>query len=355
MNDLIDQPAPVRQGEALDLDQLEPYLRGELGTQGGSFTVEQFPGGHSNLTYLVHVGNREIVLRRPPFGSTVKSAHDMSREYTVLSHIYQAYPPAPRPILFCDDESVIGAPFYAMERRTGIILRVDKPPGLHLTPDLVRRTCESVAHNLAALHDVDWRAAGLEALQKPGWFVERQVLGWIRRYDAAKTDEVEHIDEVFEWCKANMPPDSGAVIIHNDYKFDNLVLDPDDISKVVGVLDWEMSTIGDPLFDLGVTLGYWIDPGEPRGISTSQTFVTREPGCITRKEFADIYAERTGYDLSTIHFHFTFAIAKLAVVLQQIYYRYKHGITTDERFAGLMEGVRLLAMRAALSIDRGTI
>ena len=355
MSGLMDTTAPVRAGEELDVAKLEPYLRQALERPTGEFSVEQFPGGHSNLTYLVRIGDLEMVLRRPPFGSKVKSAHDMGREYTILSHIHGHFRPAPKPYVFCEDESVIGAKFYAMERLEGTIIRVTRPEGFVLTPEIVRRTCEGVINTLADLHLMDWRAAGLDFLQKKeGSFIERQVHGWEKRWEASKTHETRHVEDVFKWCTERMPADTGASLIHNDYKFDNLILDTNDLSKVIGVLDWEMSTIGDPVFDLGVTLGYWMNPGEV-GVSTSRTFFTQEPGTLTRLELADIYAKRTGFDIANLHYYFAFAVIKLAVVLQQIYYRYHHGLTKDERFAGMHTGVQALADRAAEIVEIGRI
>ena len=354
MSASMDSTVEVREGEELNADALEPYLRDALGIHDGAFEIRQFPGGHSNLTYLVRMGRREWVLRRPPYGSKVKSAHDMGREYTILSHIHDVYEPAPEPFLYCEDESVLGAKFYVMERIEGIILRQEAPEGFHPDEEMVRRTCESLAENLARLHAVDWRAAGLESLQrKEGSFIQRQVEGWHKRYHGSQTDDIPLVDEVYRWCHDHMPEDVGAVIIHNDYKFDNIILDADDISRVVGVLDWEMSTIGDPLFDLGVALGYWVNPDEPEGITTSRSFFTRLPGAITRERFAEVYGERSGLDVSNIHFYYVFALIKLAVVLQQIYYRYHEGLTDDERFAPMIHAVRLLAERAGEYVDKG--
>ncbi|MEX2015471.1 MAG: phosphotransferase family protein [Candidatus Hydrogenedentales bacterium] len=355
MAELLDRTAPVRAGEELDLEKLEPYLRQELSVPNGPFEVEQFPGGHSNLTYFVRLGDLEMVLRRPPFGSKVKAAHDMGREYTILSHIHDRYAPAPRPLLLCEDESILGAKFYAMERIRGVILRARKPAGFEIDRDTVRGCCRTLMNNLADLHAVDWEAAGLGIMRKEGSFIERQVLGWEKRWDGSKTHDLPRVPAVFAWCKENMPPDVGAVLIHNDYKFDNIVLDPNDLTKIIGVLDWEMSTIGDPLFDLGVTLGYWIDPDERDLVSTSRCFLTDEPGSMSRKELAAIYGERTGRDITNLHWYYVFALIKLAVVLQQIYYRYHHGLTKDERFAGMITGVEALAEQSAAAIVRGSV
>lgn len=352
---LLDQTAPVRAGEELDIARLEPYLRDALSIDDGPFELEQFPGGHSNLTYAIRIGNDEFVLRRPPFGSKVKSAHDMGREYTILSHIHDVYGPAPEPLVYCEDESVIGAKFYLMRRLRGVILRAKKPEGISVTPDDVRAACRGLMTNLADLHAVDWKTAGLDTLRKEGQFVARQVDGWGRRYDGSQTDDIPNVTEVFEWCKARVPQDCGAVLIHNDYKFDNIILDANDYSKVIGVLDWEMATIGDPLFDLGVALGYWVNPDERDEVGTSRCFLTDEAGSMTRSELADIYAERSGRSVGNLHWYYVFALIKLAVVLQQIYYRYYHGHTSDERFAPMIDSVRALARQAAASIDRGAM
>jgi aminoglycoside phosphotransferase (APT) family kinase protein len=356
MSTLADTTAAIRKGEELDLGKLEPYLRSALGVPGGAFSVEQFPGGHSNLTYLVRLDGREMVLRRPPFGSKVKSAHDMGREYLILSRLHPVYPPAPKPLVYCEDESILGAKFYAMERIQGVILRQLRPAGFEASPAEVRRICRGLAENLATLHAVDWRAIGLDALQKKeGSFVQRQVDGWIRRFADSKTEDLPALDQAFDWCRKHIPADVGAVLIHNDYKFDNVILDPKDLARVIGVLDWEMSTIGDPLFDLGVTLGYWMNPDEPMEMGSSSSFLTRMPGAITRLEFAEAYGAKSGRDVSNMHWYYAFAVAKLAVVLQQIYYRYHHGLTKDERFAGMNQGVAMLVQRAAQIIEKGSL
>jgi aminoglycoside phosphotransferase (APT) family kinase protein len=354
MSEVVDQAVGVRAGEELNQTALEPFLREKLGLNEGEFVLTQFPGGHSNLTYLAKIGDTEMVLRRPPFGSKVKSAHDMNREFTILSKLHPVYSPAPKPLVFCDDQDIIGCDFYVMERLKGMILRNARPDGYSPAPDTVTKTCIAMARNLADLHLVDWRAIGLDTLQKKeGSFMQRQVDGWTKRYAGSKTHDLPLIDQVLLWCNEQIPEDSGAVLIHNDYKFDNTILDSNDSSHIIGVLDWEMSTIGDPLFDLGVALSYWVNPDEPDGISTTQCFIYKEPGSITRQQFAESYGERTGFDVSNMNYYYVFAMIKLAVVLQQIYYRYHHGLTTDERFSGLINGVKLLAERSAVFIDRG--
>lgn len=349
--DFTDQPRPVRPGETLDLERLTPYLQAALDAPGAPVTVEQFPGGHSNLTYLVHVGERTYVLRRPPFGTDVKTAHDMDREFTILSRLAPVYPLAPKPVLR-GDESVLGARFYLMQRIPGVILRPKNPPGLALTPELARRLSAAAADTLADLHAVDIHACGLAELGHPDGYVRRQIEGWTKRYTAAKTDEIPAIDHVAAWLAANMPASGPPTLIHNDFKYDNLVLDPDDLAHVRGVLDWEMTTIGDPLMDLGTALCYWVEAGDPPAVRNFAFGPTYAPGSYTRREFAEHYARRTGRSLEHLNFYAAFGLFKTAVVAQQIYVRYVRGHTKDPRFAAMIHGVRALADQALALVQR---
>jgi aminoglycoside phosphotransferase (APT) family kinase protein len=346
----------VRAGEELDLEPLARYLRAKLPlSPSATITIEQFPSGHSNLTYLVHTDGQDFVLRRPPFGSKVKSAHDMGREYRVLSKLFAVYPLAPEPLIFCDDEGVIGAQFYVMRRVQGIILRRDLPPGLELSPERVRRLHENLLDNQVALHAVDFEAAGLGDLGRPAGYVERQVKGWTQRYFGSQTDEIPAVDQLAAWLSQKLPEESGAALIHNDYKLDNVVLDPADPTRIIGVLDWEMATLGDPLMDLGTSLSYWIEAGDADEFQVVRWGPTSLPGSMSRRELADRYREKSGRDVSNILYYYVFGLFKTAVVLQQIYYRYKHGFTTDERFAPLIHAVRVLANRGANAIELGRI
>jgi len=352
MSDFMDKSSAPRAGEELDLAKLEGYLKAHIAGLDGPLQVEQFPSGYSNLTYLLRVGDRNLVLRRPPFGSKVKSAHDMGREFRVLHALHPVYSPAPNPLLLCDDLDVMGAQFYVMERIHGVILRGKKPAGFSITPEVVRRSCEALADNLADLHALDFEAAGLGEMRKEGSYVERQVKGWVQRYFGSKTDEIPAIEDTAKWLEANFPADSGSVLVHNDYKYDNVVLAGDDLTKIIGVLDWEMCTIGDPLMDLGTALGYWMEPSDP-AMGVVQCFLTTEPGALTRMEFAERYAAKTGRDISNINFYYVFALFKLAVIVQQIYYRYKQGLTKDERFAPLIFMVGALGMKATEVLETG--
>jgi aminoglycoside phosphotransferase (APT) family kinase protein len=338
---LQDSSKPVRAGEELDLARLEPYLRGHFPDLGGELVVKQFPSGHSNLTYSVLLAEKEMVLRRPPFGSKVKSAHDMGREYHVLTRLHAAYP-TPQPLLHCTDETILGAPFYVMERVRGVILRRNLPAGLELNPETARRLSESFIDNLAALHGLDYAALGLSDLGKPQGYLERQVRGWMERYQGSKTHDLPEVEPLSAWLHEHMAQQSAGTLIHNDYKYDNMVLDATDITRVKAVLDWEMCTLGDPLTDLGTALAYWIDPDDPPEMQMVRWGPTIVPGMLRRAELAERYAEKTGRDLSNIVFYYVFAMFKVAVIIQQIYYRYFHGLTKDERFASLGEVARTL-------------
>jgi len=358
MDDLVDKTRAVRAGEELDLARLERFLSEAIPGLSGPVVVEQFPSGHSNLTYLLKAGNRELVLRRPPFGSKVKSAHDMGREYRILSRLHAVYPRAPKPLAYTEDDSILGAHFYVMERIAGLILRRSPPKGLDLGPELTRALSESVIDGLAELHALDYVAAGLGDLGKPDGYVVRQVTGWTKRYQDSKTDDIPEVEQIAAWLAERMDAvakKSGAALIHNDWKYDNLVLDPNEPTKIIGVLDWEMSTIGDPLMDLATTLSYWIEPNDPDELKMFAFGPTYLPGSASRLELAERYAKKTGRDVSDILFYFVFALFKNAVVAQQIYYRFKQGLTKDERFAMFIAGVRMISQQAMRAITKGSI
>ena len=342
MADFQDHPTAVRPGEELDLANLERFLRLHFPGDAGPLRVEQFPSGHSNLTYAIHLGEKQLVLRRPPFGSKVKSAHDMGREFRVLSKLHAAYPPAPEVLLFCDDPSVLGAPFYLMNPIRGVILRRDPPVGLDFSPATARRLSESFVDNLAVLHGLNYETIGLADLGKPEGYLERQVRGWTDRYAGSQTHEYPEVKTIVEWMERNMPATQGAALVHNDYKYDNAVLDSGDISKIIGLLDWEMSTIGDPLTDLGTALAYWVDAEDPQELQTIRWGPTNSPGSLTRAQIVERYAQKTARELPHIAFYLTFARFKLAVIVQQIYFRFHQGLTKDQRFASMPELIQVL-------------
>jgi len=350
-----DQTTAVRPGEELDLAKLEPFLRHHFPGEAGPPIVRQYPSGHSNLTYSLAFGSREMVLRRPPFGSKVKTAHDMGREYRVLSKLHAHYSPAPQVLVLCDDESVLGAPFYLMEPIHGVILRRDVPPDLDFSPELARRVCESFLDNLALLHGLDYNSMDLGDLGRPQGYLERQVRGWIGRYHGSKTHDIPEVETISNWIQQHMPSSGAAALIHNDYKYDNVVLDSDDLTRIIGVLDWEMCTIGDPLTDLGSALAYWADRSDPPEILETRWGPTSYPGSLTRAQLVQRYAQKTGRDVSDMAFYLVFARFKIAVIVQQIYYRYHQGLTHDERFATMPQRITLLLRAALGTAETGAI
>jgi len=328
----------VRAEEQLDLDALSSYLAGQGFLRDRRISIEQFPGGHSNLTYLLKLeGGGEYVLRRPPLGPVAPKAHDMVREYRILRAVHPVFPPAPEPALVCEDLSVLGAPFYIMERRRGMVVRRDNPPEIGGDLGLRRRVGEALLDTLVELHAVDVSQPAVAAIGKPAGFLERQLAGWFGRWQRSRTRDLEAMDRLMEWLSARAPASIDAALLHNDFKLDNVMLDPADPARVVAVLDWEMSALGDPLVDLGILLCYWPQAGDPPQRVESISPVTAMPGWPSRAELVARYAAKTGRDVSRIAYYEVFALFKVAVVLQQIYHRYHAGQTSDPRFAA-MEG-----------------
>jgi aminoglycoside phosphotransferase (APT) family kinase protein len=350
----------VRATEQLDWSRLTAYLCEHLAAceiagldLSREMEVAQFPGGHSNLTYLVRFGDVELVLRRPPFGPVPPTAHDMAREYRWLAAVHPVFPRAPRAHVLCDDPSVIGSIFYVMERRRGIVVRCEEPPALADRPGARRRVSEALVDTLADLHAIDVSAHGLAGLGKPAGFVERQVRGWTERWHRSKTADVPEMDALAVWLLGRLPPDPARpAIVHGDFKLDNVMLDAHDIGRIAAVLDWEMSALGDPLVDVGILLAYWA-PTAPPGQRDALTSVTDRPGWFTREEIVERYAARTGRDVSAIRFYETFAVFKVAVIIQQISFRFVRGQTDDPRFASFGDRVAYLAREAAALAERG--
>ncbi len=354
MPDTSNEVIPPRKGEELNVENLQTYLQEKLGLRG-TLTVKQFPGGFSNLTYLLRLAGNEFVLRRPPFGANIKSAHDMGREYTVLSHLQPVYDKIPKPLLYCTDETVIGAPFYVMERVKGVILRANLSPDERPSPPKMHQIADSLVASFADLHAVDINAAGLADFGRAEGYVKRQIEGWTKRYIKARTDDVPEIERAAQWLADNLPPESGASLIHNDYKYDNVVLNPHNLTEIIAVLDWEMATIGDPLMDLGSSLGYWVQADDPEILRRVAFGPTVLPGNPTRAEFVAWYAQKSGRNVDNIVFYYVYGLFKLAVIGQQIYKRYKSGYSKDPRFAHLNHVVRVLGQTAVRAIERGEI
>lgn len=337
--------ASVRPDERFDLIELAAYLRAHGLPVSDGLEVAQFTSGHSNLTYLLKDGEQEWVLRRPPLGPVAPKAHDMERESRILTLLHPVFPLAPKPYLFCGDDSVIGAPFYLMERRHGLVLDRKWPAGLERSPERCRAISLAVVDTLAQLHQVDYRSANLAAMGRPEGYLQRQVEGWIGRYERAKTSEIDAVGPLCRWLVERLPASPAPTIVHNDYKLNNVMLDQADPSRVTAILDWEMATVGDPLADLGGLLGYWSEPGDEAELGALAS-VTALPGFLSRREVLQRYAEKSGRDVSQINYYLAFAYFKIAVICQQIYYRWVKGQTQDERFRHLGQVAESMIRRA---------
>jgi aminoglycoside phosphotransferase (APT) family kinase protein len=338
--------AAVRSGEELDRAALTKYLEDKI-EGGASLVIEQFPGGHSNLTYLLRTTEREYVLRRGPLGPVAPKAHDMAREYMVLKAVHPFFDAAPEVFHLCEDTSIIGAVFFLMERRHGIVVRDRIPEELSAFTDYPARVSRGFVDCLVELHAVDIEEHGLVSLGKPAGFLERQVRGWFERWNRAKTEEIALMDRLIQWLTDRLPVSPAPTLVHNDFKLDNLMLDAKDPGRIEAVLDWEMATVGDPLVDLGLILCYWSQPSDPGGTKAS---LTSEAGWFTRDELIGRYAKLTGRDVSLINYYEVFALFKLAVVLQQIFVRFHRGQTQDERFRHFDKRVHNLIQQAVALI-----
>lgn len=348
---MIDQPTYIRTGEELNSEALLTYLRQHLASVSDTISIQQFPSGYSNLTYSVQFGKEEYILRRPPFGANIKSAHDMEREFNILTALRKAgYTKSPEPVLLCTDESVIGAKFYLMRRMQGIILRNRLPKGLTIDENTFHALSKAAIDQLIQLHQLDIHTSGLDQLGKPEGYVQRQVDGWIKRYDNSKTDEIQSLEEVANWMKVHIPANSSVAFLHNDFKYDNLVLSAHDLTHVEGVLDWEMATIGDPLMDLGTTLAYWAEAKDSDALKPFN--ITWMPGNMTRQEVLEYYQKKSGQQIPNFIFYYVHGCFKVAVICQQIYYRYKKGLTQDPRFAGLIHVIKACGENAQRAIEQ---
>ncbi len=338
---------PVRSDERFDEARLASYLAGRLPGSDSAPSVSQFSGGAANLTYLLDYGPHAYVLRRPPLGPVAVTAHDMSREYRVLSVLWRALPYAPRAFLLCEDVSVIGAPFFIMERRQGIIVRRTMPDIYRDRPDAARRMSEALVDALVDLHAVDYAALGLSDLGKPQGFIERQIEGWYRRWQGARTTDLTDMDRVYRWLRDNCPTSGAVALVHNDYKLDNVMLAADDPGRVVAIFDWDMCTLGDPLSDLGALLTYWTEPTDPPYLQATAMMPLGDLGFPTRDELTARYAARSGRPVDNIRFYHALGLFRLTVIVAQIYIRYRRGQTQDARFAAMEGMIPLLARRAA--------
>ena len=337
----------VRADERIDAASLSTFLAGRLPGAESLPEIRQFSGGHANLTYLLTYPDAEFVLRRPPLGPVAPGAHDMTREYRVLSRLWQAFPPAPRARVLCEDESVIGAPFFVMERRDGVVVRNGVPERFGGGSDerANRLLSEVVIDCLGDLHAVDPASCDLDTLGRPEGFLERQVEGWMERWHAARNEDNPIAEMVGEWVARGIPTPQSPTLLHNDWRLDNMAVAYDDPGRCVAVYDWDMCTRGDPLADLGTVLSVWYAADEvPASLNPMPTTV---PGFMSRSEALARYGERTGRDLSEFDWYLVFGTWKLAVVLQQIYIRWLRGQTKDARFERMGEGAARLFELAA--------
>lgn len=347
-----DEASDVRAEDSFDLTAVDAWLKARVDGLAGTPVVKQFPGGASNLTYQLSYPGRDLILRRPPSGHIPKSGHDMHREFNVQSKLKPVFPYVPTMVAFCDDHAVLGCDFYVMDRIRGIIMRSNLPSGMTLDAPGARALSTSFIERLVELHAVDAQAAGLADLGRGGGYVERQVSGWAKRYSVVRTRNVPSFKKVIAWLEANRPPDVGSCLIHNDWRLDNVVLDSDDPQKIIGVLDWEMATIGDPLMELGCAMAYWIEDGDDRIAQMFRRQPTNLPGMLTRREIVELYAERSGLAVDAWNFYEVYGLFRLAGIIQQIYFRYHNKETTNPAFKRFWIATNWLHWRARRVIRR---
>lgn len=346
----------VRTGEELDVDSVDRALKAVLPDLNGSPQVSQYASGASNLTYALDYPDRRLVLRRPPFGTKPKSGHDMNREYSVMTGLKPVFPAVPNTVFYTDDESVIGAEFYVMDRADGHLIHTNIPPEWNWTAKENSELCENFFTKLVELHQVDYKAIGLGNFGKPEGYVDRQILGWNRRWEKSWTPDVEKFEDVCQWLVDNKPEQQGgAAILHGDFRIDNCILNKTNPRIITAILDWEISALGDPIMDLGNTLAYWIEKNDPEWMGMMVRQPSTAPGMMTRREVADFYAAKTGFDTSNIHVAFVAGIWRLAVIVQQIYYRSYHGQTDNPRFKSFGQMTNALGQLARYKIKTGTL
>ncbi len=346
----------IRKGEELDIAAVDAVLKQAVPELTGQPKVKQYASGASNLTYALDYPDRRLVLRRPPFGTKPKSGHDMFREYRVMTALKPVYPAVPETLYYSKDPDIIGAEFYVMQRVEGHLIHNKIPTEWHWDQARTKKLCLAFFDKLIELHKVNYKNIGLADFGRPEGYVERQILGWNKRYEQALTPDVDAFKDVRDWLDANRPrKEKGVAILHGDFRIDNLILDLDEPSKINAVLDWEISALGDPLMDLGNTLAYWIEAGDPPAMQALSRQPSAAPGMLSRKQILAYYAKKTGADVHNFHFYYVYGIFRLAVILQQIYYRFYHGQTKDERFKMYAPMVNILGGVARDKINTGEI
>jgi len=346
-----DEPIPIRKGEELDIIKLKKYISNNL-AEFDNIKVSQFPNGYSNLTYLIYANDIEYVLRRAPHGAKVKSGHDMQREFTILTKLKAVYSKVPETIHYCADPNIIGAPFYLMERINGVILRGNKTTNEFISDEVISKIADSLITNFSDIHSIDIFKTKLNEIGKSNGYNKRQIEGWVKRYEKSKVDDLHLLERTARWLFKNIPNDDETCLIHNDYKYDNIVLNKNNLSEIKSVLDWEMCTVGNPLMDLGTTLGYWTNHNDPELMKKLNFNPSSIIGNPTREEFVHQYSLKSNKNINNIIFYYVYGIFKISVIVQQIYHRYKHGLTNDKRFEKLDVVIKDLALIADQAIER---
>ncbi len=346
----------VRKGEELNEKTLKAFLEKEglIDNHRSDWTVTQYTHGYSNLTYLLQIEEKEYVLRRPPFGA-IKRGHDMGREFKVQSGVFTSFPKVPKMYAYTDDEQILGCPFYIMEKVDGIILNVHEAKKRNIAASDFKIISDSWLDTFVELHNIDYKTSGLSDLGKPEGYVKRQVLNWGKQYLKAATEDVPAADKVMRWMEENQPKEYRYSLVHNDFKYDNVVFKDDSWKEVNAVLDWEMATLGDPLMDLGTSLGYWTMASDHPFVQQGIPSPTIMDGNPSRSEIVESYTKKSGRDVNHLVFYYAFGLFKIAVIAQQIYYRYSKGLTTDPRFAQLNKAAELLCNLALQAIQNKKI
>lgn len=348
---IIDTASAVREGEALAVEAVHAWLRQIQPVSEVLPGVTQYSGGASNWTYCLRYPDREFILRRAPAGTKAKGAHDMGREFHLQQALKPVYDYVPQMIGYCEDSTLIGSDFYVMEKITGVIPRKHFPRGVTVSAQQSRKLCENMFDSLVNLHQVDYQQAGLSHLGKGEGYIERQISGWTMRYQKAKTWNVPSAKKVMRWLESNLPVNERICMTHNDFRLDNLVLSPDDITQISAVLDWELATLGDPLMDLGNTLAYWVEPDDDFLAQATRRQPTHLPGMMSRKEIVNYYTAKMGIDVDDFRFYEVYGLFRLAAIAQQIYYRYHHKQTRNPAFKRFWVFVHYLLWRCQRAIN----
>ena len=349
---VVDKATEVREGESLPVDAVNSWLKQNIENLEGEPAVTQYAGGASNWTYCLDYQNTSVILRRAPAGTKAKGAHDMGREFRLQAALKPVYRYVPQMLAYCEDDHVIGTDFYVMEKLTGVIPRKNLPRDLATTQDKTKTLCTNVLDSLISLHEVDYEKASLSHLGKGHGYIERQITGWSERFSKAKTWNVPSGKSVMKWLEANMPATENICITHNDFRFDNVVLDPNDYTQIIGVLDWELATLGDPLMDLGNTLAYWVNADDDFLAQSTRRQPTHLPGMMTRDEVVKYYCEKRNLDVEDFTFYEVYGLFRLAGIAQQIYYRYHHGQTNNPAFKNFWVFIHYLMWRCKKAIKK---